>query len=221
MTTIPTDYFPQKIDDFYGPARDVAKRVANSAALCKQSGAPAAHLFVGPSGSGKTSLALFAFDEFAVVKWNRSEIFGVDISVDRVREMAFDMRLSNVFGGFRGYLLDEVDRCTSDARNRLLQILGDRIQPRSTVILATSNLSLEEIDAMEKCKDARGRFSSRWQVHQVDAPTAEDCIPMARMWVPEDAASDICITSATLPDGRRGGINVRALTKDLTSYLQK
>lgn len=222
MTTIdllPTEYHPTSIDEFYGPARSVARKIAKSAELCLPRRAPAAHLFVGPSGSGKTALANFTLDCYKVVKWNRTEYIGKDITVDAAREISRSMRLTSIYPGFRGLFLDEIDACTKEARERLLEFIGEAKQPRNSVIVATSNMPVDEFDALEKVSDARGRFTSRFQVWHVPGPSADDMVPLVSKWLPEERARLACNTAGTDSMGKMSVINVRALMKDITSLM--
>jgi len=219
---LPTDYTPVEIDDFVGPARITAQRMANSAAQCLPLGAPAAHLIVGPSGSGKTALAHFALRRFAVNQWNLSEVFGSDLTKEVAQDLAASFRMTNVFGGYRAILVDEFDKSTKEARDRFLGIVGDRVQPKQSLILATSNLSLEEFDAMEKSADARGRLSSRFQVHEVRCPKPDEVLPLAKIWLAEPDANVICEHAGISPNGRKNQpINVRALLKDILTFQQR
>lgn len=219
-TILPTEYVPRTINDFYGPARIIAQRLVNSAKMTMPRKAPASHLLVGPSGSGKSALASFALDTFEIAKWNRHEIFGSDLTKEGVQEISFNMRLSNLYGGYRAWFFDEIDKCTKEARDRLLEVVGER-QPKETLIIATSNLSIAEFDAMEKNQDARGRFSSRFQVSVVPGPTAADVVALLKRWLPERQAQQIAEVAELADDGRtKQPINVRALLKDVLTVMQ-
>jgi replication-associated recombination protein RarA len=217
---LPTEYVPRKLEEFYGPAKEVAKRIQKSAAMCMPRGSAASHLLVGPSGSGKSALAAFALEAFNVSQWNRHEVFGSDLSKEVVQELAFGMKLSNLYGGYRAYWFDEIDRCTKDARDRLLEIVGEK-QPKETLIVATSNLSITEFDALEKTEDAKGRFSSRFQCHHVPGPTAEDIVALLVRWLPEKDAQNLARTAAMAEDGSQMPVNVRAVLRDCTTMLQQ
>ncbi len=218
--TLPTEYNPTEVDHFIGPAKITAGRIVKCATMCKPLNAAVALLFVGPSGSGKTTLAKFAMAQFLECKWNLSEYFGSDLSVEVVREISTSMRLTSMYPGYRGFLLDEIDRCTKDARDRLLEVVGEQRQAKGTIIVATSNLSVEEFDQQEKSRDARGRLSSRFQVHQVNSPTAAQLIPLISQWLPEEQAKTIATQLGTGPTGKQEGINVRSAMKDVLTVMQ-
>ena len=217
---LPTDYCPQTIDQFFGPARVVAKRLAASAAMCRPTGSPAAHLMVGPSGTGKTALAHYALDAFEVHPWNRTIIFGADLTKEYVQEIAYSMRLTSMYPGYRAWLFDEIDKATKEARDRLLEVVGDRQQPRQSVILATSNLTVKEIDALEKSEGAKGRFTGRFQVHEVLGPNAVEITPLLTQWLPPELAAQYAAMSAVNEDQQTIPINCRALLKDVMTYLE-
>ncbi len=222
MHPLPTEYAPQIVADFIGPAQLVARRIVKAAEMCAPRCAPAAYIFVGPSGSGKSALAAFTLTQFAVSQWNLNEVFGADLTKEVVREIANSMHLTNLYCGYRGYWFDEIDKATKEARDRLLEIVGDRKQPRETVIVATSNLSIEEFDDLERTVDAKGRFSSRFQVFEVGQPTAEDAVPLVKTWLAEPDAVALCRHASIGPNGKPGHpVNVRALLKDTLSWLQR
>jgi DNA replication protein DnaC len=218
---LPTEYKPRVVNDFVGPARDVARRLTNSAKMCLPKNSPASHLLVGPSGSGKTGLAQFALDLFGVQQWTITEVFGSDLTIDVARDIAADMRMTNIFGGYRGVFIDEIDKCTKEARDRLLGIVGE-YQPKSTLIIATSNLSLKLFDDLEKTKDMRGRFSSRWQCHEVPCPTVDEAVPLLMRWVEGKIAHEIATLAATDENGKfTNAVNMRAALKDVASWMQR
>jgi replication-associated recombination protein RarA len=221
LAILPTEYHPKEVSDFFGPARAIAQRIMNSKNMCVPRKAAAAHLFLGDSGIGKTALATFTLEQYGVSQWNLCEIFGADLTVDRVREVSAQMKLSNMFGGYRGYFFDEIDRCTNEARNRLLEIVGDQRQPKETIIVATSNLSSEEFDALEKTPGARGCLTSRFQVHSVKGPMATEIEPLLGIWLPPDDARNLALLSGTGANGKPDQpINVRGALRDAITMMQ-
>lgn len=217
---LPTEYVPRSIDEFYGEARNVARRLMRSAEMCMVRNAPASHLFVGSSGSGKTALMQFALTAFAINPWNVHRWMGKDVTIDSAREIVFSTRLTSLYPGYRAWCIDEIDTATPDARARLLEIIGEASQPRGTVILATSNMPIEDFDKLEKYADARGRLSSRFQVHAVPGPCAEDVVALLLKWLPEKKAKELADTAGHDEKGRRIPVNCRAVLKDCLTVLQ-
>ena len=100
--------------------------------------------------------------------------------------------------------------------------MGGEKQARETLIVATSNLSLDEFDALEKTADARGRLTSRFQAHEVCGPSHEDIIPLLSIWLPPEQAKQLAICGATGANGKPDQpINVRAILKDAMTWLQQ
>jgi len=221
VTILPTEYRPKALDEFYGPARIAARRITNSARMCLPSNAPAAHLIVGKTGVGKTAIATFAMEAFGVQPWCLTEVFGADMTLERAKEIWWDMQSTNLFGGYRGWLFDEFDKCTPGARDRCLQYVGEQRQPRNTVIIATSNMSLAEFDALEKIEGARGRLTSRFQVHELEGPNAVEAAALAARWIDAESARNIANLAATDGEGKASPVNVRSLLKDITTHLQQ
>lgn len=217
---LPTEYAPVEIADFVGPARRVAERLQNSAAMCLPRGAPASHLLIGPSGSGKSALVQFTLRAFGVPNYHLTKIFGKDASIDSMRAIAADLRTRSILPGYRGIWLEEFGESTKDARDRALEFCGD-YQPRETLVIATANLTIEEFEAMEK-GDARGRLGSRFQIHVVECPQAADAVPLVKIWLSSPDAISICEHASIGPDGKKGHpINMRSLLKDTLSWMQR
>ena len=217
---LPTEYIPLTVEDFFGPAREVAKSVMKHAEVCRKRNAPAAYLFLGPSGTGKTALALWTIrTAYEINSWNIHDCFGGDLTVDRVREIAVSMHLTSLYPGFRAFFFDELDKCSQEARARLLELVGDRKQPKGTIIVATSNLTADEFDRLEKSEGAKGRLTSRFSLYDVVGPTAPEAAPLLAKWLPTDQADKAAIMAATGIDGSLGRINVRAVLRDIERMI--
>lgn len=209
---LPTEYRPTEIDHFFGPARTIAKSIVKAAAMCKPRGVPASFLFYGPPGTGKSALASFTVQCFDVPKWNLVSKPGSDLTVEAMRDIAYDLQKTSMFPGYRGYKFDECDMSKKEGQGRFLTIADDL--PKNVVIVATCNSHIEELEE---------RFQRRFQVFEVKGPTIEEAIPLVNLWVGNDAAQRICTIAAQDSENARlvRPINVGAMLKDVTTYLQR
>ena len=220
LDILPTQYTPKTIDAFFGPARRIAQCLKKSAEMCGKTGAPASHLLVGPSGSGKSALARFCIEQFGAQPWTTTEAFGASLDMEMAESIAAEMRMSSLFEGYRAYFFDEIDNATKSARDHALKFIGEG-QPKRTLVIATSNLTPEAFDALERTTDERGCFTSRFQVWQVACPKADELTPLIECWLPPDRAREVCAMAGTGPNGKPTlPINVRGILRDVTSVLQ-
>ena len=144
-------------------------------------------MFLGPTGVGKTELtkALAAFlfdDEHAVTRMDMSEYM----------EKHSVSRMIGAPPGYVGYeeggalteavrrrpyqviLLDEIEKAHPDVFNVLLQVLDDgrltdgqgrTVDFRNTIIIMTSNLGAEHLQAVENSEDAREMVMEAVRLH--------------------------------------------------------
>lgn len=152
-------YRPQKLEELDN--REVAERIA---AFLKEGHPPHAFLLVGHKGTGKTSSAriiakivncennLFAGKKSlepcdkcpsceAILKGVHPDVIEIDAasntSVDDVRIIRDQVKLSSSFGRFKVYIIDEVHMISKSAFNALLKTLEE--PPANTIfILATT-----------------------------------------------------------------------------------
>ena len=100
---------------------------------------PHAYLFAGPSGSGKTTLARILARELGCAG---SDLVEIDVGdyrgIDSVREIRQIMHLRPMMSACRVWILDEVQKMTSDAQAALLKALEDT-PPHAYFILATTD----------------------------------------------------------------------------------
>ena len=146
-------YRPRAWKDFIGQP----KAVATIRRVTERDGFDGgAFLIHGPTGTGKTSLAWLIAQRFAC-DFHIVEIDGDQCSVDRVRSIADEMRLTTLDGGFRVYIVNEVHNCTARAVQAWLTTLERR--PRRVLFLFTTTTDSESLFA-----DYSGPFGSRCKV---------------------------------------------------------
>lgn len=112
-------YRPTSLNDFLGNSsvkKDLLPFIRGTRPL------PTALLFTGGSGMGKTTLARIVSkgcDIQDLVELDVADFRGIDT----IRDIRKQMHLSPLYGDKRGWILDEVHRCTSDAQAALLKAL--------------------------------------------------------------------------------------------------
>lgn len=112
-------YRPTSLKDFVGNAsikKDLLPFIRGTRPL------PTAILLTGGSGMGKTTLA-----RILSKGCNIQDLVELDVAdfrgIDTIRDIRKQMHLSPLLGDRRGWILDEVHRCTSDAQAALLKAL--------------------------------------------------------------------------------------------------
>lgn len=203
---IPKRFKPQVIEDFVGPARRAATIVKNSADSYTPIGEPGLFLFYGPPGAGKTELAKLCLRLFDVKDFHRTSESGTDMDVEKVRCLAEQLRQRSMFPGYRGVLVDEIDKMPKVAQVRFLKLADDLAN--HVMVVATCNSGVDDLEL---------RFHSRWQTFPVTGPTGEECRSLLERWLTPDEAARL-INGATNDDPEKE-VDLRALLNDATTLL--
>ena len=160
-------YIPTGPDDFIGPSRKVARQLANFIALANASGrSPLRVMLNGHPGVGKSAMVRYAQSLLGVhPKWSTYKFSGVDVSVEKLRDLAGQLHLRDLFGEWRLIWIEEADRIPTAAQVRFLMLLDE--MPPGTAVLCTSNCKVSDFDK---------RFETRFKFPEafIQAPTAAE-----------------------------------------------
>ncbi|MBI4659731.1 MAG: AAA family ATPase [Verrucomicrobia bacterium] len=123
----PVEFKPKTIEDFCGPARQVAGLLQKMIHQRAPQGIPMRVLLKGDAGVGKSSLAQWfvnqiAPDPFAVKFFN-----GTEVTMERVSELIADLSYRPMGGGYRCVWIDEADGIPTTAHKRFLSYM-DRLK---------------------------------------------------------------------------------------------
>lgn len=168
----PIDYKPRRIQDFIGPARDVARTLSRIAKRSLPSCAPVKVLILGDPGVGKSALADYLLEQLGVnQKWSVAKLSGAQVRLEEIEEWAGRLHYRDLFSPYKFLRIEEMDRASHTARARLLTVLDDL--PNHVGIICTSNKEITEIEP---------RFPSRFQNFTVKAPAAEEIRTLLKRW---------------------------------------
>lgn len=160
---LPSDYKPSSVEDFIGPAKAHAKLLAAFIATAKPSGKPIKILALGKPGLGKSALSSFLCTLLTKERWNISRLNGKQLDIGQMEQLAFDLRLTSMYPGYRIVQIEEIDRMSRDAQVRALTVLDDL--PKQTAVIGTSNCEVGEFEE---------RFQRRFKVAELAPPKSEE-----------------------------------------------
>jgi replication-associated recombination protein RarA len=156
----PDNFVPSEPAHLIGPAQKVATNFLMRAKSYRKKGrCQKPHVFYGPSGVGKSKIVDMAVKILIQDPANYSKVPGADIGKSIIEAWIRDGQLKAMFPGLIVKHIDEVDKCSNEAKNLFLTYL--EAIPKGWVILATTNATPDPKDA----------FWSRWIPHHVDRPT--------------------------------------------------
>lgn len=160
-------YIPAGPEDFVGPTRAVAQQLRNFVDLSNASGRnPLRIVLNGPPGIAKSALARY-FQRLLDVnpKWSTFKFSGVDVSVDKLRDLAEKFQLRDLFSPWRLIWIEEADTIPKAAQVRFLMLLDEMVP--GTAVIATSNCKIEDFES---------RFQTRFTFPEpyIKPPTAEE-----------------------------------------------
>lgn len=205
---LPSKFIPHTAADFIGTgdfgagtaAQEIESLVANSRA---NGHASFAILLNGRPGIGKSALSrwliqdLLAVDRFCIHRKN-----GTEIDKEVVNELATKLPYRAMYGEYNAIQFEECDLMSLAAQGRMLTYLDDLNESVGTVLLCTSNCQL---------KDFEPRFSSRFNVFELQPPTSGEIATFLGKWINHPAA---CAEIARLANG-----NVRQALKDADRFV--
>lgn len=173
--------------------------------------------------TGKSSLAKFTVEKFGVDPLNLTDISGTEMNIEKVNDMALDLRMPSFYPGYRCIRIEEIDTMPRQAQIRFLKLCDDIADGRyqntnGTLIVASCN---SNIDSLEQ------RFQSRFQPFEIQGPDRQQAVDfILRMeWADKTTAEGlvrqqlegIAAAKKTHPDMAR--CDVRALLNDCTSLM--
>ena len=198
----PLAWRPTAPDELIGGSRTIAQKLLTKAVKSKRNGRhPMKVLLYGPPGVGKTSIAQMLAAELTESRWGVEEISGKLVTLDVAKSWIRELHYGSLFGDWTVKIVNELDRCSRDAQDLLLDYL-DKLPP-GRAFIATSNLDLSQLTE---------RFQTRFQAIKIEAPES-DAIRgfLMHHWdVPEQVASMIAVGC---------GGNVRAALGDLETHF--
>ena len=201
--TPPSKFIPICPADFVGAGDYGAATAAQEIeALVRQArandNASMAILINGKPGIGKSALSrwlihdLLGCSKFSVTRKNSTEI-----DKELINELASQLPYRDLYGDYKAIMFEECDLMSQPAQGRALTWIDDLNESHGTVLLCTSNCQL---------KDFEPRFSSRFNVFELQAPAAHEIATLLGRWLKDPRA----ITEiARICSG-----NVRAALKD-------
>jgi hypothetical protein len=122
---------------------------------------------------------------------------GAEVDKELINELAMQLPYRDLYGDYKAIWFEECDLMSLPAQGRALTYLDDLNESTGTVLLCTSNCQL---------KDFEPRFSSRFNVFELQPPTAQEIETLLGRWLKTPQA---IIEIARLSAG-----NVRAALKD-------
>ena len=202
---LPSLYQPATAAEIIGPAGQIAAELERAVKDAIEAGnAPVKAIFAGDAGTGKSTLANFLVRALGVTsKWAVKKYSGVDVDIEKVRDIAADLHYKDLFGSYRVIWVEEADAIPSAAQTRFL-LLMDELPPGCAVICTTN----------AKSDDFKNRFQTRFKFYEVGHPEPHEIEGLLRQFLPEANKRDI-VNIATFACG-----NVRAALLDAERLLQ-
>jgi MoxR-like ATPase len=151
-------------DYLIGPAGNLEAVLTLMAEETMMEGGNVKLLLCGQPGVGKTELCnrlastLTKGQPFCTESLN-----GKELDITRVKAMRQNMPYGTVFGDWLVYVINEIDRASTDAQALMLTLLDEL--PARRAILCTSNLQVGQLS---------DRFQTRFMQYKVAAPMLEE-----------------------------------------------
>jgi DNA polymerase III delta prime subunit len=199
----PSKFIPARPEDFVGTGDYGAHTAAHElVGLVNQARAnhnsSLAVLINGRPGIGKSALCrwfihdLLGCGKFSIIRKNGSEV-----DKEFITQLAGQLGYRDLYSEYKAIWIEECDLMSLPAQGRSLTYLDDLNESTGTVFLCTSNCKLADFEP---------RFSSRFNVFELQPPTAEEIEPLLARWLrhPE----------AIRQIARLAAGNVRAALKD-------
>lgn len=201
---LPSQFAPEQINDFIGPARAVAVRMMRFISRSRETGDPIAFLLTGQPGVAKTALARFSGLQLGVHKSMLEPMNGTQLTIDRVDEIATRIHYRPMWGDFHFIFVDELEFVGAISKARLLTVLNKL--PKWTAFVATANRGTD---------DLAQRNHSRFNVFELESPQPHEIIDfLARKFDIPRGIAEGAIKCATRQVGLFQSIDVRQVLKD-------
>jgi replication-associated recombination protein RarA len=203
---LPSNYRPINPEDFIGPARVCAEFLRDK--LCPTLKADPQSwrvIFSGQPGVGKSALADLLTRLMGANKWNTTRYNRRQVKTEQVEHIASQFHFTDLFGGWRFLIIEELDTIPPDARSRLLTAVDD--MPDQWIFAATTNLTKEQLIAKHPA------LASRYEHFEIEPPSVDEVLTlMERHW--PSVAGSIRNQIAVLWNG-----NVRGALHELNAHL--
>jgi len=179
---LPSNFQPHTADDFIGPAADCARFLTGQLApTLREEPQPWRVIFSGPPGVGKSALAGLLTRLLGANQWNTTRYNGRQFKTEQCEHIAGQFHFTDLFGGWRFLIVEELDTVPPDARSRLLTAVDD--MPSKWIFAATTNLTR---DALVQRHPA---LASRYEHFEIQPPSDRQLMDlMAARWPAVPAA---------------------------------
>lgn len=158
------DFVGVGVNDHGSAARAVAQHIERIVYQSKASDNSSFKVLMnGAPGIGKTGLALYIQHLLGCDKWSTTKLNGTQMKIELIEEIARSLHYRGLFGDYRMLHIDEADEIPRVAQVRFLSLLDDL--PDGVAVVCTSNCKL---------KDFESRFQTRFQVFEIQPPTAQE-----------------------------------------------
>ena len=170
-------YQPHSFSDIIGNAHSLS----SIRRLCGEPG-PLRVMFCGPKGVGKTITAKILGHSLAKnPALNMTLLNGTKCTQDWIeRILESELMMFGFDGGFRVWIIDELESVTPGAAKVLRTVLREGMRPK-TAILATTNQNKDPQGRLWNDDHLRGAIWTRFTRYQFDAVPASEIAPYLRM----------------------------------------